>query len=114
MNLLNIRSVAAVLLTGFLSLTLMCCKNYQRNNSHRDVFISNIKKGERLAAKYCQTCHLLPDPSLLDAKSWEEGVLPNMGPRLGIFNYGYKTYPSARNDLSVGLNFYPSQPVMSM
>jgi hypothetical protein len=111
---LNIRSVASVLLIGFLALTLIGCKNYQRNSSHRDVFISNIKKGEALAAKYCQSCHLLPDPSLLDAKSWGEGVLPNMGPRLGIFNYGYKTYPSSRNDLSIGLNFYPSKPVMSM
>ena len=114
MNLLNIRSAAAVLLIGSLSLTLVCCKNYQRNNSHRDVFISSIKKGERLAAKYCQSCHLLPDPSMLDAKSWEDGVLPNMGPRLGIFYYGYKAYPSARNDLSIGLNFYPSKPAMSM
>ena len=67
-----------------------------------------------MAIKHCQSCHLLPEPSLLDTKSWEKGVLPNMGPRLGIFHYGYETYPSSRNDLSIGLNFYPAEPAMSL
>jgi hypothetical protein len=66
-----------------------------------------------LAIKYCQSCHLLPDPSLLDAKSWEKGVLPNMGPRLGIFQYGFETYPSYRHDRDLDSNFYPSRPVLT-
>jgi len=66
-----------------------------------------------LAIKYCQSCHLLPDPSLLDTKSWEKGVLPNMGPRLGIFYYDFETYPSYRSDKDIGPNFYPSQPVLN-
>ena len=56
---------------------------------------------------------MLPDPSLLDATSWEKGVLPNMGPRLGIFYYGNEAYPSYKNDQNIDRNFYPSQPILS-
>jgi hypothetical protein len=51
---------------------------------------------------------------MLDTKSWEKGVLPNMGPRLGIFHFGLQNYPSSKNDLSLGINFYPSEPAMSL
>src|SRR5205814_1007498 len=44
---------------------------------------------------------------------WENGVLPEMGPRLGIFYYGFKQYPSYKNDLNVDKNYYPSWPVIS-
>jgi FG-GAP-like repeat len=91
----------------------LSCKNYDRNSSHKNVPLSSIKKGEILAIKYCQSCHLLPDPSLLDTKSWEKGVLPNMGPRLGIFHYGFETYPSFRRDKDLDPNFYPSQPLLN-
>ncbi len=57
---------------------------------------------------------MLPDPSLLDAKTWGEGVLPNMGPRLGIFQYGSQTYPSNIHDLNLDSNFYPRQPLLGM
>jgi hypothetical protein len=66
-----------------------------------------------LAVKYCQSCHLLPDPSLLDKSSWKNGVLPNMGPRLGIFQY-FETYPSSRNDKNLPPNFYPSKPLLGV
>lgn len=94
--------------------SLFSCKNYHRNSTHKDVSLSSIRKGEALAIKYCQSCHLLPDPSLLDTKSWEKGVLPNMGPRLGIFQYGFETYPSFRHDRNLDSNFYPSQSLLSL
>jgi hypothetical protein len=40
--------------------------------------------GEQLAHKYCASCHAFPEPSLLDKKTWETGVLPQMAPRLGV------------------------------
>ncbi|MDQ2721355.1 MAG: VCBS repeat-containing protein [Bacteroidota bacterium] len=89
------------------------CKTYHRNSAHKDVSSINIEKGEALAKIYCQSCHMLPDPSLLDTKSWEKGVLPEMAPRLGIFNFGFEVYPRSR-DKNIGNNFYPSQPVMSL
>jgi hypothetical protein len=90
------------------------CKNYYRNSTHKDIPLSSIRKGETLAIKYCQSCHLLPDPSLLDTKSWEKGVLPNMGPRLGIFYYDFEAYPSYRRDKDLDPNFYPSKPLLSL
>lgn len=64
--------------------------------------------------KYCQSCHMFPDPSLLDTKRWENGVLPQMGPRLGIFYYNDKSYPSAKHDRNLMPNFYPAQPLLSI
>jgi len=39
--------------------------------------------GEKLARQYCATCHSFPEPQLLDKKTWETSVLPQMGQRLG-------------------------------
>ena len=41
-------------------------------------------EGEKLAAKYCGTCHLVPDPSLLDKQTWRTSVLPAMGRLLDV------------------------------
>ena len=100
------------LISSFLVI-ISSCKNYHRNRTHKDVPISSIKKGEVLAIKYCQSCHLLPDPSLLDTKSWEKGVLPSMGPRLGIFYYDFEKYPSYKADRDIDANFYPQKPVLN-
>lgn len=40
--------------------------------------------GEQLAQAHCASCHLYPDPSLLDTERWRQ-VLPNMGYRLGMY-----------------------------
>jgi len=41
--------------------------------------------GEQLANAYCATCHLKPEPTILDRKTWGEKVLPDMRKRLGLF-----------------------------
>ncbi|HEX8279003.1 MAG TPA: VCBS repeat-containing protein [Segetibacter sp.] len=50
---------------------------------------------------------------MLDSKTWEDGVLPVMGPRLGIFHFQNKTYPSLRSDMTVDPGYYPSAPLVS-
>src|SRR5690348_8737836 len=67
--------------------------SYHKNHSHAGVRDADIARGEVLAAKYCLSCHMLPSPGLLDAVTWEKGVLPAMGPRLGIFEYMHQRYP---------------------
>jgi len=48
-------------------------------------FSCNSKKtGEELAKENCSSCHKFPDPSLLDKKTWKDGVLPEMSLRLGL------------------------------
>lgn len=39
--------------------------------------------GEDLAKIHCGSCHLMPDPTLLSRKIWQERVLPHMSWRLG-------------------------------
>lgn len=98
---------------GAAGIIFFSCKQYKKNASHKQVSDISIAKGEKLAKIYCASCHLFPDPSLADAKSWEEGILPEMGPRLGIFFYGYDQYPSNKRDPNIDKNYYPSKPVIS-
>ena len=41
-------------------------------------------RGEELAHSYCAACHVFPEPSLIDKKTWQLGVLPQMATRLGV------------------------------
>uniref|UniRef100_UPI0040485108 FG-GAP repeat domain-containing protein n=1 Tax=Algoriphagus sp. TaxID=1872435 RepID=UPI0040485108 len=40
--------------------------------------------GEQLAKGYCATCHLMPDPTILDKKTWST-LLPDMRKRMGLY-----------------------------
>lgn len=102
-----------VVLYMIFGVSLIACNQYEKNESHKHVHTESIKTGEQLAAIYCKSCHALPDPKDLDAKSWEKGVLPMMGPRLGIFEHNYQTYPSYKHDNDIGIAFYPSQPLLN-
>ncbi|MEO6637387.1 MAG: VCBS repeat-containing protein [Ginsengibacter sp.] len=108
------RLLKNLFLIFFSSLISICCqKKYHRNESHKNVSYVSIEAGEKLAQQYCQSCHLLPDPSLANAISWEKGILPNMGPHLGIFFYGFQEYPSFRNAANINSGSYPSSPVVN-
>lgn len=100
------------LLSFCLVALLPSCKNYGENSTDTDVSSSSIEEGKALATTYCQSCHLLPDPSLVNKKSWAKGVLPEMGPRLGIFSFGYILYPRVA-DGSVRADFYPSRSLLT-
>lgn len=41
--------------------------------------------GERLAEAYCGSCHLKPEPDILDRITWETKVLPDMRKRMGLY-----------------------------
>jgi hypothetical protein len=94
----------------FFLLNLCSCDPYNRNQSHKQIPTDSVEAGETLAKKYCQSCHAFPQPSLLSVEAWEKGVLPNMGPRLGIFNHYWTQYPSMRRDPNLApgvLSFKP-------
>ena len=40
--------------------------------------------GAQLARANCSVCHAFPEPALLDKKTWQEGVLPQMARRVGV------------------------------
>ncbi|MBM3837305.1 MAG: VCBS repeat-containing protein [Verrucomicrobia bacterium] len=43
-----------------------------------------FQRGKELAQRYCATCHLFPDPNLLDRSTWQKGTMPFLRGRLGI------------------------------
>jgi hypothetical protein len=45
---------------------------------------SSSHKEERLAKQYCGSCHLFPEPGLLNKNTWEKSILPQMGFRMGL------------------------------
>src|SRR5690554_1900312 len=46
---------------------------------------TSILSGEQLSRKYCQSCHLYPEPHTLDKNTWQRSVLPLMGRLFGIY-----------------------------
>jgi len=71
--------------------------------------------GEALAKQYCASCHLYPEPKLLDKKTWRDGVLPNMAMRLGIRTPGQDPFEGMDTTdarLVHTLNVYPEQPLI--
>ncbi|RYZ75270.1 MAG: sugar phosphate isomerase/epimerase, partial [Proteobacteria bacterium] len=89
-----------------------CRNKLPRNKSYAAIPEAAVVQGKELAAIHCQGCHELPDPALLDVNSWENGVLPNMGPRLGIFKHNFKYYPSQRKDPFLDSNYYPEKALL--
>lgn len=47
-------------------------------------FSNNGSRSEKVAKKYCTSCHLFPVPELLPKKVWSESILPQMAYHLGI------------------------------
>ena len=71
-----------------ISVLLVCCSCNENQ-------VPEVAAGRELAEKYCNTCHGMPDPALLDKTAWKDGVLPNMAARLGIKVIGGNTYAEA-------------------
>lgn len=74
---------------------------------------SDVKKAERLAKVHCASCHLFPDPGMLDKKTWEKSVLPEMGFRMGFLVYGImeKINPTELQEIVESL---PKTPMISV
>ena len=53
---------------------------------------SKEKKAIALYNSYCASCHVLPAIENLPKHIWEEGVLPDMGARMGIYDSTYDPY----------------------
>lgn len=73
------------------------------------------QSGEALAQLYCGSCHLYPEPNLLDKKSWTRELLPNMGARLGIKTPQYDPLRQvdAMDKMMIETeNIYPKTPLI--
>ena len=75
-----------------------------------------VQNGEALAKLYCASCHLFPEPDLLDKLTWKDKVLPNMGWRMGIRTNAsnpYNDIDSSEVPLIESLNVYPKNPIIT-
>lgn len=55
-------------------------------------------EGEKLAQTYCASCHLFPEPNLLDKTTWRNNVLPVMAQQLGLQIVNGEAYPDIQKD----------------
>lgn len=58
---------------------IIICVSFQCGNKQ--------SSGEILAKTYCGSCHLFPDPILLNKSAWVKEVLPEMGKKFGLSYY---------------------------
>jgi hypothetical protein len=86
------------------TLTYWSCETGQKPN------------GEVLARQYCAGCHVFPEPSLLDKKTWTDGALPYMAPRLGLqlVKDDSSFFQNYEEQLRIEeLGVFPKKPVVS-
>jgi hypothetical protein len=69
------------------------------------------EKEEALAKKYCSSCHLFPEPSLLNKHTWESSVLPEMSFRMGLSND--KLSALLAEDIPTVLSALPATPMVT-
>ena len=67
--------------------------------------------GAALAALWCGGCHAVPEPGALDRATWTRNVLPEMGARLGIFDFRGRRW---RPDPSLPAGTYPAEPLLPL
>lgn len=71
----------------------------------------HAQDGEELAKTWCSSCHLFPEPQLLDKKTWIDKVLPDMGARLGFKTFRDGSY---RPNSKVPDGVYAAEPLLEM
>lgn len=70
----------------FFSAMLFACGSPEKQHDDRQLSQQEAGlSGEQLSRKYCQSCHLYPEPNTLDKYTWERSVLPLMGRLFGIY-----------------------------
>ena len=68
------------------------------------------ENGEKVARAYCQSCHLFPEPALLDKASWTNGVLPEMAKWLGLTPPDLERLPN--DQIVPDSNVFPTTPLV--
>jgi len=71
---------------------------------------SETEHGATLAQVVCQSCHLFPEPSLLDKATWESEALPFMSKWLGISKMNLDLRPGRKYVEAAGV--FPSLPIL--
>lgn len=75
------------------------------------------KKAVALYESYCASCHLLPEIGNLPKHIWKDGILPDMGARMGIKDTAYDPYEGISRMEQFAIvqsGVYPEKPSISI
>jgi len=78
--------------------------------SETNVRSIGFEHGATLARAVCQSCHLFPEPALLDKATWEKEALPFMGKWLGMSKMRLDLRPGGKYVEAAGL--FPAFPIL--
>jgi len=73
--------------------------------------VAKATDGPGLARIFCASCHLFPEPDLLDKKTWREGTLPRMRIRMGLAPELIDRHREAKLLRASGV--FPTAPLLS-
>lgn len=90
---------------AFFSLLFIISCNQKTNTS---------QSGEELAKVHCASCHLFPEPNLLDKSSWKNNVLPDMALQLGFQINGDMIYPDIQQEKRGDSTYWVSKSALSI
>ncbi|MFK7924609.1 MAG: FG-GAP-like repeat-containing protein [Bacteroidia bacterium] len=108
----------ATLFAFLLTIILLACQSESATQSDE----APMTQGEKLARVHCSSCHLFPEPTSLDRKTWERFVLLRMAAFLGVYHDGVQYYdsllpqwkePGLGGERVVAAGIYPKQPKLS-
>ena len=72
---------------------------------------NEYQRGDKLAHTVCISCHLFPEPALLDRVTWAMEVLPRMETWLGLTDPDFNRTPGG--DRVKAAKIYPEAPAVS-
>lgn len=72
------------------------------------------QSGEQLAKVHCASCHLFPEPALLDKSTWEKSVLPEMALQLGFQINGGVVYPDIQQEKQGNSSYLVNKSAISI
>lgn len=110
----KMRKIIVISIIFFIGFLMFMCKTSTNNDSNFS--------GEELAKQYCVSCHLFPEPDLLNKATWHQYVLPRMASFLGVYTDGktyYETMPSQWIEPGIGgqrvrnANVYPTEKIVT-
>lgn len=93
---------------------LLACGS-KKEETVDEVLIPSGLGGKELAELHCSRCHEYTPPQMLDKKTWEAGVLPEMGLRLGIGDLFGKLLGMSQEHMNqtIAANIYPDRPMLA-
>ena len=75
-----------------------------------DPVAAYLDRGRQLTLVYCQSCHLYPDPDVLDKKTWANGTMRRMAPLFGTARIDLDRRPDGM--ILKEAHLFPPEPIL--